>query len=126
MTPAVQPKPMRIVEVSQFSKDVAVHLKEQEKRALALLLVETPTSGQQVKEAPGVWAIEFAGCRVEYCFSPEMDVLFLLTIEPLDAIAPVATSQEHSELKKVLRALGVAGVIAVAKSGLKWLWELMG
>jgi len=126
MTPAAQPKPMKIVEASQFSKDVAAHWKGHEKRALTLLLVESPTCGSQIKGAPGVWHIEFGGCRVEYCFSPELDVLFLLTIDPLIAIVPVATTQDQSALKKVLKGLGIAGVIAGAKSGIKWLWELIG
>ena len=126
MTPALQLKPMKIVEASQFSKDVAVHWQGHEKRALTLLLVETPTCGSPVKGAPGVWKIEFSGCRVEYCFSPVMDTLFLLTIGPLDVIAPMATTQEQNALKKVLKGLGIAGVIAGAKSGIKWLWELMG
>lgn len=126
MTPVVQPMPMKIVEASQFSKDVVVQWKGHEKRALTLLLVETPTCGSQVKGAPGVWEIAFSGCRVEYCFSPAMDTLFLLTIEPLGATAPVATPQEQSALKKVLKGLGIAGVIAGAKSGIKWLWDLMG
>ena len=120
------PKPMVIVEASQFSKDVIVHWAGHEKRALELLLVETPTCGSQLKGAPGVWEINFSGCRIEYCFSPELDTLFLLTIEPLNGIAPVATPQDQSALKKVLKGLGVAGVIAVAKSGIKWLWELIG
>ncbi|MEO8247769.1 MAG: hypothetical protein ABI589_00215 [Burkholderiales bacterium] len=114
---------MRIFETPTFDASASACLTALERRALHLLLADDPWVGQAVSGAPGLIRLEYAGQFVYYSLAPSMTELYLLDVNATKAPAP--SKEELGRLKKLLQTLTTAGVIVVAKDGIKALWELI-
>lgn len=128
MTTSVQStkRSVLVVEATAFeSKAVAPLLPAPEKRALILYLAENPTVGKPVPGQPGLLSILFFGCDIFFVLHKNIRTIFLLDIEKAGGNPPPPTTQEKSQLRKVLKRLIVTGVIVEAKTGIKWLWDLL-
>lgn len=114
---------MRILETTIFEASAKACLTALERRALSLLLADDPWVGRPVSGAPGLIRLEYARHFVYYSVAPSLTELYLLDVSATEAPAP--SKQELGRLKKLLQTLTTAGVIVVAKDGIKALWELI-
>ena len=115
---------IQIVEATAFTEKAARFLSPTELRGLRFVLADEPNSGEPVADMEDFKALVFAGCRVLYLVRDDGDKVYLVDVESL-APAPALSTAEKSAVRKTFESVAPQIGIALAKQGLKWLWEIL-
>lgn len=115
--------PVQIIEATAFTSKAKLLFSSNESHALNLLIADNPLCGTPLGNAPGVFILPYAGGIVYYSISPDLLNIYLLDLHKPNDPTPPASKQETSRFKKALGALATGGVIAIGKTGGKWLFE---
>lgn len=104
-----------IVETTVFEDFAKKELSSVDHRGLHLILADNPLAGSAITGKDGLFALEYANCKIIYGLSPNHLAVYLLDGElnskPPDPMPP----KEDREIKELLKVLVKGGVFATGK-----------
>ena len=128
-----QKHPIKIIESLEFERDADAEFSPLERRSLYLALAEDPWIGTVIGKNPALREVVFFNYVVVYAVSPNLDTLFLLTLNKVDSTVVHGPSHGDGDgdsghwkkIKASVDYLVKGGIFGGGKKLVEWLIDLI-